>query len=258
MCKKILTYVSTKIKEVSAMNLPLPQTALHAATSLVYVVHVGCGTTGLAAGTVAAFAPKGERLHRAAGTVFFVSMLVMAVFAAWLAIAIQGQTPNLLGAVLTFYLVATGWLTVRRKQRTIGRAEKVALAASLFVCVALGGLSAAEAAGAIPGVKGQLLMATYMVTAIAAVAAMGDARVVLQGGIAGAARVARHLWRMLTALFLAFGSGFGNGLARLLPGPFHVPPLFLLPMLLPLGLLIFWMIRVTLTGWAKQARLASG
>ena len=164
---------------------------------------------------------------------------------------------NLLGAILTFYLVATGWLTVRRKQRTVGRAEKFALAAILCICVGLGGLSIAAAAGAVPGVKGQLLFATYMVTAIAAVAAIGDTRLVLQGGIAGPARVARHLWRMLTALFLSFGSGFGNGLARLLPGPFHIPPLFLAPMLLPLGLLIFWMIRVRLTGWAKQARLAS-
>ncbi len=186
-------------------------------------------------------------------------MLVMAGFAAWLAIVIPGQLSNLLGAILSFYLVATGWLTVRRRQRTVGRAEKSALAASLFICVGLGGLSLAAAAGAVPGVNGQLLVATWMVTAIAAVAAMGDARLVLQGGIAGAARVARHLWRMLTALFLAFGSGFGNGLARLMPGPFHgPPPLFLAPMLLPLGLLIFWMIRVRLTGWAKQAHLAWG
>jgi len=239
------------------MNLPFPEAALHDATSLAYVVHVGCGTVGLVSGTVAAFAQKGERLHRTAGTTFFVSMLAMATFAAWLAITIPGQMSNLLGAILTFYLVATGWLTVRRKQRTVGRAEKFALAAILCICVGLGGLSIAAAAGAVPGVKGQLLFATYMVTAIAAVAAIGDARLVLQGGIAGPARVARHLWRMLTALFLSFGSGFGNGLARLLPGPFHIPPLFLAPMLLPLGLLIFWMIRVRLTGWAKQARLAS-
>jgi len=184
-------------------------------------------------------------------------MLVMATFAAWLAIIIPGQMSNLLGAILTFYLVATGWLIVRRKQRTVGRAEKFALAASLCICVGLSGLSIAAAAGAVPGVKGQLLFATYMVTAIAAVAAIGDARLVLQGGIEGPARVARHLWRMLTALFLSFGSGFGNGLARLLPGPFHIPPMFLAPMLLPLGLLIFWMIRVRLTGWAKQVRLAS-
>jgi len=237
------------------MNLPFPETALHGATSLAYVVHVGCGTVGLVSGTVAAFAQKGERLHRTAGTIFFVSMLVMATFAAWLAIAVPGQMSNLLGAILTFYLVATGWLTVRQKQGTVGRAEKFAMAAALCLCAGLGGLSMAAAAGAVPGVKGQLLIATYMVTAIAAVAAIEDARLVLQGGIAGTARVARHLWRMLTALFLAFGSGFGNGLARLVPGPFHgPPPLFLAPMLMPLGLLIFWMVRVRLTGWAKQAR----
>jgi hypothetical protein len=234
------------------MNLSFPETALHGATSLAYVVHVGCGAVGLVSGTTAAFAPKGERLHRAAGTVFFVSMLVMATFAAWLAIAVPGQMSNLLGAILTFYLVSTGWLTVRQKQHTVGRAEKFALAATLCICVALGSLSIAAAAGAVPHVKGSLLFATYMVTAIAAVAAIGDARLVLQGGIAGTARLARHLWRMLTALFLAFGSGFGNGLARLLPGPFHIPPLFLAPMLLPLGLLIFWMIRVRLTGWYKK------
>ena len=235
------------------MSLPFPATALQSATSLAYVVHVGCGTAGLVSGTVAALAPKGESLHRTAGTVFSVSMLVMAIFAGWLAIAIPDQLSNLLGAILTFYLVATGWLTVRRKQRTIGRAEKFMLAATLCLCVALGGLSVAEAAGTVPSVQRQLLFATYMVTAIAAVAAIGDARLVLQGGIADTARVARHLWRMLTALFLSFGSGFGNGLARLLPGPFHgPPPLFLAPMLLPLGLLIFWMIRVRLTGWRKQ------
>lgn len=240
------------------MNLLFAETALRGATSVAYAIHVGCGTIGLVSGTVAAFALKGEKLHRAAGTLFFVSMLVMAIFAAWLAIVIPGQMSNLLGAILTFYLVATGWLTVRRKQRSVGRAEKFALAASLCICVGLGGLSIAEATGAVPGVSGQLLMATYMVTAIAAVAAAGDARLVLQSGVAGTARVARHLWRMLTALFLAFGSGFGNGLARLLPGPFHgPPPLFLATMLLPLGLLIFWMAHVRLNGRYKLVEQAS-
>jgi uncharacterized membrane protein len=239
------------------MNLPFPEAALQGATNLAYVVHVGCGTIGLVSGIVAAFAQKGERLHRAAGTVFALSMLAMATFAAWLAIVIPGQMSNLQGAILTFYLVATGWLTVRRKQRTIGLSEKIALAAILCLCVSLGGLRIAASAGIVPQAGTQLLIATYMVTAIAVVAAMGDAKLVIQGGIAGPARVARHLWRMLTALFLAFGSGFGNGLARLLPGPFHVPPLFLTPMLLPLGLLIFWMIRVRLMGWYKQDALAN-
>jgi uncharacterized membrane protein len=237
------------------MNLPFPDTALHDATGLAYAVHVSCGTVGLVSGTVAAFATKGERLHRAAGTVFAVSMLAMAAFAAWLAVAVPGQMSNLLGAILTFYLVATGWLTVKRKRRIVGRAEKLALAAGLCICAGLGGLSIAAACGTVPGVKGPLLFATYIVTAIAAFGAFGDAKLVLQGGLAGTARVSRHLWRMLTALFLSFGSGFGNGIARLLPGPFHgPPPLFLTPMLLPLGLLMFWTIRVRLTGWMKRAR----
>jgi uncharacterized membrane protein len=239
------------------MNLSSLESALPGVTTLAYLVHVGCGTVGLASGTVAAFSRKGERLHRAAGTLFFVSMLAMAVFAGWLAIAVPGQMPNLLGAILTFYLVATGWMTVRQKQRVVGRTERITLAATLCLCAAFVGLSVAETKGAVPGVHGQLLFATYMVAAIAVLAAIGDARLVLQGGIEGNARIARHLWRMLTALFLSFGSGFGNGIARLLPGPFHgPPPLFLLPMLLPLGLLIFWMIRVRLAGWNAQNAIA--
>src|SRR5215469_1407137 len=133
--------------------MSFPETVLHSATSLAYAVHIGGGTIGLLSGTLAAFAQKGERLHRAAGTVFFVSMLVMAIFAAWLAIVVPGQTANLLGAILTFYLVATGWLTARRTRRAVGRAEKFTLAAGLCICVALGGLSVAAAAGVVPGVK---------------------------------------------------------------------------------------------------------
>jgi hypothetical protein len=54
---------------------------------------------------------------------------------------------------------------------------------------------------------------------------------------------------MCLGLALAMGSAFTNGFARLLPGPYHVPPIFFLPQLLPLGLLAFWMIRVRFTRW---------
>jgi ATP adenylyltransferase/5',5'''-P-1,P-4-tetraphosphate phosphorylase II len=73
----------------------------------------------------------------------------------------------------------------------------------------------------------------------------------MAGGIAGAPRIARHLWRMCLGLVMATGSAFTNGFARFLPGPYHVPMVFFLPQVLPLALLIFWMIRVRLTGWAK-------
>jgi len=54
-------------------------------------------------------------------------------------------------------------------------------------------------------------------------------------------------------LSLAAGSGFTNGLSRLLPGPYHVPPSFFVPTFVPLALLIFWMIRVRTSGHLHAA-----
>jgi hypothetical protein len=59
---------------------------------------------------------------------------------------------------------------------------------------------------------------------------------------------------MCLALTLATGSAFTNGFARLLPGPYHVPPAFFYPQFVPLILLCFWMIRVRLTGYTPVTR----
>jgi hypothetical protein len=100
--------------------------------------------------------------------------------------------------------------------------------------------------------KGPVLIAIYSFTAVLVIAAIGDAKVVFAGGITGAPRIARHLWRMCVGLTLATGSAFTNGFARFLPGPYHVPVVFFLPQFLPLILLIFWMIRVRFTGWFRN------
>jgi hypothetical protein len=231
---------------------------LHAVTTLAYVLHVGGGTIGLVSGTVAVFAQKGGRLHRAAGTVFFASMLVMAVFAAWLAVVIPDQVVNLFIATFAFYLVATAWLTVRRREGTVGAAEKIALIVILCLFAPFGILSFQIATGMTPlfrsavPFEGPVLVALYGFTLVIAIAALADVRVVLAGGISGTPRIARHLWRMCLGLTLAAGSAFTNGLPRLLPGPHHVPPAFFLPQFVPLILLVFWMIRVRFTGWYRQ------
>jgi hypothetical protein len=233
-------------------------THLHVLTLLAYGFHIGAGTLGLVSGTIAAFAPKGGRLHRAAGTVFFVSMLVVAVFAAYLGVVVPDQV-NIFIAAFTAYLVATAWLTVRRKGGGIGVAEKIGLLAAIVLCAPFAILSFQLATGLPPLFKstvkfeGPVLIAIYSFTLVLAIAALGDAKVVLAGGIAGAPRIARHLWRMCLGLTLAAGSAFTNGLPRLLPGAMHVTPIFFVPQLIPLGLLIFWMIRVRLTGWYKTA-----
>jgi len=231
----------------------------HGVTTLAYVLHVGGGTIGLFSGSVAAFARKGGTLHRRAGDIFTVSMLVMAVFAVYLAVVIPDQIPNLFGGTFAGYLVATAWLTVWRKQGTIGVAEEFALAVVLCLLLFFGVLSFYLVTGlplpfksATP-IKGPVLIAMYSFTLVIAIAAISDVKVMLAGGITGVPRIARHLWRMCTGLLLATGSAFTNGLPRLLPGHVHVTTIFFLPQLVPFGLLVFWMIRVRLTGWFKRS-----
>lgn len=230
---------------------------LHALTLLAFALHIGGGAVGLVSGTVAVIARKGGRLHRKAGKVFVISMLVMAVFACYLAFVIPKQLANVFISVLALYLVSTAWLTIRRRDGTIGLSEKIALLVGLCLCAPFAILSFQLALGLTPlfksavPFKGPVLIAIYGFTSVLALAAIGDARVVLAGGISGVSRISRHLWRMCLGLTLAAGSGFTNGFARLLPGPYHVPLAFFFPQFIPLVLLIFWMIRVRSTGWVR-------
>jgi hypothetical protein len=41
-------------------------------TGLAFVLHIGAGSTGLLSGMVAIASPKGKRIHRGAGTIFFI------------------------------------------------------------------------------------------------------------------------------------------------------------------------------------------
>jgi len=226
-------------------------------TTLAFALHIGAGSIALVAGTLAAFARKGGRLHRGAGNVFFGSMLVMAAFACWLAVVMPGQIGNLFGAVFAAYLVTTGWLTVRRNAGVLP--ERIALVVALVLLAPFAILllqAATHTAFLLKSAvapEGPVLIATYCVTAVLAIAAIGDAKVAFAGGIAGAARIARHLWRMCLGLTIAVGSAFTNGFARALPGPYHVPGAFFLPLFVPLGLLVFWMIRVRFAGWYKHS-----
>ena len=99
-------------------------------------------------------------------------------------------------------------------------------------------------------------IALFTFTGILAMAAIGDARAAF-GSLTTADRITRHLWRMCVGLAMATGSAFTNGFARLLPGPYHVPPAFFYPQFVPLILMLYWVIRVRFPGLG-QVRLAAG
>ena len=76
-------------------------------------------------------------------------------------------------------------------------------------------------------------------------AGIGDLRMLLRG-ISAKRRIARHLWRMCFGWFMATGSFF-LGQQQVFPARLRGSPALLVPALLPVALLIFWLIRVRFT-----------
>ncbi len=132
------------------------------AYSTLLIFHICGATVGLLSGTAALIFRKGFRWHRAAGNVFFVSMLIMSASGAGIAAFIKPNMGNVFGGVVTFYLVATGWLAVLRKEGETGILEYDLLL--LALATSGGGLLFGwEAAHSVTGLKEGYPPAPYLV-----------------------------------------------------------------------------------------------
>lgn len=215
---------------------------LHVLAAAALVLHIGGGTLGMISGGVAMFAPKGGRMHRLSGTVFFVAMLSMAGVAAIVAPMLpEARWTNTTAAVFTLYLVATAWATVRRRPGQVGRFERAVVVVPL--AIAAMGLALVPYAASTGQMDG--FATVYMFAVICALAAAVDLRMIRRGGIAGKDRVVRHLWRMGAALFVATGSFF-FGQADNIPTVIRATVLPTVLGVAPLVLMAFWWIRTRL------------
>ena len=147
-------------------------------------IHVSAGLIALPSGMAALMLRKGSRAHALAGRVFFVSMLIMAALGAYGSIVNPDMT-NLLAGVVTFYLVATAWMTVRRKAGESGLFE-IGACAVPFACSITALTFAWQVVNDGSRVSdGAPPFAYYMFASVSVLAAAGDFRVVLRRGIAG-------------------------------------------------------------------------
>jgi hypothetical protein len=198
---------------------------------------------------------KGSPRHALAGNVFVAAMLTMGALAVYLAI-VRHQPNNIGGGILTVYLIGTAWLTARRRDGETSRFDWVLL----LIPLALGILTwtngikiVRSGAGSPDGVPVGM---SFFMGSVMLLAGAGDIRMLVRGGLFGAKRIARHLWRMCFGLFIAAGSFFlgpSNRPLRLLSAVGlgqHLSPalfgtgLYLILTILPLILLIFWLVRV--------------
>jgi hypothetical protein len=208
-------------------------------------LHIVAGTLGILSGFVAVSLLKGSRRHGLAGNVFVIAMLVLSASGAYLAL-IKSQPGNVLGGILTFYLVTTAWRSARRRDGEPGIFDWGALLVVLAVA-AVNLTWGFEAALSQTGLKHDYPAGPYFfLGSVAVLATVGDVRMLVRGGISGTQRIVRHLWRMCFALFNAAASLF---LARqqLFPAFMRKTGALFVLSFLPLLLMIFWMVRVRFT-----------
>ncbi len=220
-------------------------------------LHVSAGIVGILSGTAAMSFRKGSPRHALAGKIFVISMLTMAASAVYLAV-LKHQNNNVGGGVLTFYLVATAWVTAKRRDGETSIFDWVTLLIPLWAGIG-GWINGLEAVHSPTGSKyGVPAGMHFFLGSVMLLAAAGDVRMLLRGGVFGAQRIVRHLWRMCFGLFIATGSFFLGQGSKVFPAFILKTNILFIPAILPLILLIFWLFRVRFTDAYKRKSMPRG
>lgn len=217
---------------------------------MLLTVHILAGSLAILLGAVALSVRKGGSIHRRSGMLFVYAMVVMGITASMLEFYRGAGATNLVAALLSLYFVGTALTTVRPASRWTRVINVAALmvAVGLAILALIGGVrgvsSTALSSGGVPlrtiGVMSFVLAAALML------AAAGDVRVMRFGMPRGGPRLARHLWRMCFALFIAAASFFSirERVATILPEPFTTGPMRALPIVLLFGAMFYWLWKV--------------
>jgi len=198
------------------------------------------------------------------------AMLIMAAGAVYMGL-MKNQISNVFGGFLTLYLVTTAWMTARRGDGETSMFDWVALSVGLAAGVSILTYALKVANSPTGARDGVPVGMSFFLASVALLATAGDLRMLLRGGVSGTQRIARHLWRMCFALFIAAGSfllGPANrprrllsevGIGQYLPSALFSIKLYFFLTLLPLLLMIFWLVRVRFAnGYKRKSTPATG
>jgi uncharacterized membrane protein len=210
-------------------------------------LHILAGAFALVLGAVALCATKGSRLHRTSGILFVYAMLAMSIAGVMMA-SLRGVAPavNIPAGLLTAYFVITGLTALRPWSRGL----RLLTLGVMLVAFAVGLTSLALGLRTLAGgvkTNWDLAFPFLVFGIVALVAGVSDLRLIRSGGIGGASRLARHLWRMCFALLIA-ATAFFVGQAGVFPKALRVPVLLALPLLIVLVSMLYWLWRVRVKG----------
>jgi uncharacterized membrane protein len=200
-------------------------------------VHIVAGVVALLAGYVALAAGKGRLLHRKSGLVFVLAMMAMSLTGALMAL-LNGSSVSIVAGLLTFYFVTTALLAVRRQHASTFRLDAAAMAWAVVLA-----LFAFKTGADLAGTGRPEAAPMFVFGLVGVLAAVGDARMIRDGGVQGTRRIARHLWRMCFAMWVAAASFFWGPPGRV-PEIIYIPALLPIPVLLPLAVMLYWLWRL--------------
>jgi hypothetical protein len=214
---------------------------------LALAVHFAAGLVSIVAGTIALSVAKGGRLHKQSGLVFTWGMVILGLTAVGIGMY-ENRPGQVFAGLIVAYLVVTAMTTVK-PLAGFGQRIDVALMVLAF------GFAALSLYGGVnewldPNVKvvGRPRVVPPLIGgSVILLAAIGDLRAIRAGGLRGSRRLARHLWRMCFALFVATGSFF-LGQMKFIPEPVRIVPVLLVLAFAPILFLIYWMWRVRVRG----------
>ena len=213
-------------------------------------IHIAAGGLAMVLGAVALSVRKGGTLHRRSGLLFVYAMLVMGFSASVLGFLRSPTDGNVFAGLMTAYFVGTALTTVRPVSPWTRRINAAALTVVIGLALGsiVGGVKAFNNPGLSPGgVPSRMIgVMSFILATVMTLAAAGDVRILRSGLPQGGRRLARHLWRMCFALFIAAGSFFSirERVAKILPEPLTAGPVRALPILLIFGAMFYWLWRV--------------
>jgi uncharacterized membrane protein len=207
--------------------------------NLLMAIHIAAGLLALPTGATAVAARKGGLLHRRAGNLFFAAMVVLGITAAILE---PFRTPpgSPIAGLFVLYFVATSWVAARRTDGRTGKFEMLACAVALGTAVMMA-WAAITGDATTPIGKGPV----FAVATVCLLAGLLDLNAVLRKRLTYAQRIARHLWRMCIAFFIATGSFF-LGQQDVLPAAMRGSPILFFLAFAPFAVMAFWLFRVRL------------
>jgi uncharacterized membrane protein len=202
-------------------------------------VHIVAGMFALLFGYVALYATKGAALHRKSGVLFVYAMVMMSGTGAVMdALRTSSVSTNVVAGMVTLYFVGTALLTVQPRRRYSARLDALSMGFGL-----LAGTLAFKTGAALPQSGRSQMAPLFLFAALCLCGVLGDLRMLSAGGLDGRRRIARHLWRMCFAMWIAAASFFW-GPPRRVPEIIRIPALQAFAVLVPVAVMLYWLARL--------------